>query len=495
MKSYQRLSKSRYVSGLQCAKRLWYEVNAYGEIPPFDAAAMERFEQGHEVGGLAHRLVPGGVEIARGAQPWGPIVAATARAMAARIPIYEAAFVHGGGACRIDILAPVEGGRWDLLEVKSSNEAKPTHREDLAFQTWVARGAGVPVRRSCLVHLDPTYVRRGPLEPERLFVVEDLTEEVEAMLDLVAPELARQHEVAALASAPEVAIGPHCSKPYACPLMPVCWKYVPESSVLDLVRGSAKAWDLYRRGILSVAEIPPGVELSERQRIQVEAARTGAPRIDRAAIAAFLGRLEYPVHYLDFETFQVALPPFDGTRPWQQVPFQYSLHVVEAPGATPRALAFLAESEEDPRPAFLTGLGAAIGAHGSIVAYHDPFERQRLAEAAAEFPEHQAWIRAVLPRFVDLIEPFKAFHYYHPEQQGSASLKAVLPVLGDRGYDHLEVREGSTAAREFLRLRAGGVEPAERERVRGALLDYCARDTEGMIEIVDALRRLVDGGA
>jgi len=156
-------------------------------------------------------------------------------------------------------------------------------------------------------------------------------------------------------------------------------------------------------------------------------------------------------------------------------------------------VAFLADGDGDPRPAFLASLGAALGPQGSIVAYHDRFERQRLEEAADAFPEHRAWIHAILPRFVDLIEPFREFHYYHPEQNGSASLKAVLPVLGARGYDHLEVQEGSTASREFLRLRDGGVEPAERERVRRALLDYCARDTEGLVEIVDALRRLVDG--
>jgi len=490
-----RLSKSRYLSGLQCARRLWYEVNAYGEIPPYDAAALERFEQGHEVGRLAQRLFPGGVEIARGAQPWAPIVAATQRAMAARIPVYEAAFVHDGGACRVDILAPVDGGQWDLLEVKSSTEAKEVHFEDLAFQTWVARGAGVAVRRSCLVRIDTTYVRQGALEPERLFAIEDLTEKLEPRLALVPSELARQQAIAARPAAPEIPIGPHCASPHACPLMPVCWRDVPEPSVLDLVRGGAKAWDLYRQGVRTVAAIPPGVELSPLQRIQVEAARTGAPRIDRPALAAFLDRLVYPVHFLDFEAIQVALPPFDGTRPWQQIPFQYSLHVVDAPGAPPRASAFLADEAGDPRPALLVSLGAALGPHGSIVAYHDRFERERLDEAGEAFPEHHAWIESVLSRFVDLIEPFRRFHYYHPEQNGSASLKAVLPLLGARGYDHLEVREGTVAAREFLRLRAGCVEPAERERIRSALLDYCGRDTEGLVEIVDALGRLVAGGA
>ena len=492
--STHRLSKSRYIAGLQCPKRLWYEVNAFREIPPYDAAAEERFAQGHEVGRLALALFPGGVEIARDKRRWSTTAAATQRALAARIPLYEASFVHEGGACRVDILAPVEGGAWDLLEVKSSTSVKEVHRADLAFQTWVVRGAGVPVRRAALVRLDSGYVRQGELDPARLFAIEDLTAEVEALVDLVPAEVARQQKVAALPAAPEAEIGPRCTNPHGCPLIPVCWKEVPQSSVLDLVRGGAKAWELWHQGVRDVAAIPPHVELSELQRIQVEAARNGAPRIDRAALAAFLDRLAYPIHYLDFETFQVPLPPFDGTRPWQQIPFQWSLHVVDAPGARPRAAAFLADGDGDPRPAFLDSLRAALAPHGSIVAFSDRFERQRLEEAAEAFPEHREWVAALAPRFVDLLDPFARFAYYHPAQNGSASLKAVLPVLGARGYDHLEVQEGSAAAREFLRLRAGAVEPAERERLRQALLDYCGRDTEGMVEVVAALERLAAGG-
>jgi hypothetical protein len=487
------LSKTRYLAGLQCAKRLWYEVNAFREIPPFDAAAEERFEQGHEVGRLACRLFPGGVEIARDQRRWSTTAAATLRAMPARIPLYEASFVHGGGACRVDILAPVEGGQWDLLEVKSSTSVKDVHRADLAFQTWVVRGAGVPVRRSCLVRIDTSYVRQGALEPARLFAIEDLTADVLPLIDLVPAQIARQQRIAAEPAAPEMAIGPHCTSPNSCPLIRVCWRGVPESSVLDLARGGAKAWELFHQGIRAVGAIPSGVELSELQRIQVEAARAGEARVDRAAIADFLERLRYPVHYLDFESFQVALPPHDGTRPWQQIPFQYSLHVVDTPGAAPRAAGFLADGENDPRPALLASLRAALGPEGSIVAFHDRFERQRLEEAAAAFPEHRDWVASLLPRFIDLLEPFARFDYYHPAQNGSASLKAVLPVLGARGYDHLEVQDGTAAAREFLRLRQGGVAAGEAARVRAALLAYCGRDTEGMVEIVAALERLVVG--
>ena len=489
------ISKTRYVSGQQCPKRLWFEVNAREQVPAVDAATEAIFEQGHEVGRLAQRLFPGGVEVSRDERRWSVLAAATRRALAARIPLYEAAFEHSGGACRVDILAPVDGGEWDLFEVKSSTSVKDVHLVDLAFQTWVLRGAGVPVRRSHLVRIDTSYVRQGAIEIDRLFAIDDLTEEIEPSIPGVAAELARLRQVAGLPAAPEVPIGPHCTSPYDCPLRPLCWAGVPAPSVLDLVRGGGKAWDLFHSGFVTLGAIPPEVELTDRQRIQVEAARAGGARFDPAALAHFLGRLEHPVHSFDLESFQSALPPFDGTRPYQQIPFQYSLHVVEAPDAAPRAIEFLADEEGDPRPAFLASLRANVAERGSIVVFNASFERSRLEEVAAAFPEHGPWIDALLSRFVDLLEPFQRFDYYHPAQNGSASLKAVLPVLGARGYDHLEIQDGTAAAREFLRLRGGGIDPSVRASVREALLAYCGRDTEGMVEIVTALRRLVDSSA
>ena len=190
------------------------------------------------------------------------------------------------------------------------------------------------------------------------------------------------------------------------------------------------------------------------------------------------------------------MPAFPGTRPYQQLPFQFSLHVVERPGAAPKAHAFLARSDrqfagDDPRPAFLDALRAVVGPEGSIVAFNATFEEKRIAEAAAAVPAHASWAGQLAPRFVDLLAPFRSFDYYHPRQLGSASLKAVLPILGQRGYGELEIQEGSFAAREFLRASLPGTAPEERERIRRALLAYCARDTEGMIEVVGALERLV----
>lgn len=485
------LSKSRYISGLQCAKRLWFEVNARDQVPAVDASTQAVFEQGHEVGRLAQQLFPGGIEIDRELR-WEEAARLTAEALPARRPIYEAAFAHGGGACRADIVVPVGDGEWDLYEVKSSTKAKPEHREDMAFQTWVMKGAGLSLRRSHLVHLSSTYVRKGELDIARLLAVVDLTGELEEELRVVPANLERFMAVVRGAAPPPIPIGAYCKLPHRCPLIPHCWQGLPEQSVTTLYRGKGKIWELLARGVVELDQIPPEERLTRPQRIQVEAARRGEAVIDRRAVWMFLDRLVYPLHFLDFEAFALAIPLFDDARPFEQIPFQYSLQVVAAPGAAPEEHAFLAEGNGDPREGLLAALRERIGPAGSLVAFNAPFEAGCLRTSAAAVPAFSSWVAGLLPRFVDLLLPFQSFAYYHPRQQGSASLKDVLPILGKEGYDGLEIQEGSAAAQEYLRSLDPALAPTERARIRAALLAYCGRDTEGMVEIVAALERLVN---
>lgn len=490
------LSKSRYLSGLQCEKKLWIETHQRELVPKPDEAQQAIFDQGTAVGVLAQGLFPGGVEIDVDWRDWTGAVEATRTALARRVPLYEAAFTWDGASCRVDLLVPVEGGAWDLYEVKSTGSQKPVHVDDVALQTWVVRGAGLEVRRSVLVHLDTGYVRGETLELEKLFALVDLSDAVAERLPEVPARVRALNDVQALDEAPEAPIGPRCSDPYPCPLIPVCWRDVPERSVLDLVNGRTRKWELWERGVRTLDAIPTGEPLTDRQRIQVEAERRGAPHVDRDAIAAFLDRLRWPLRFLDFESFQLAVPRFPGARPYQQIPFQYSLHTVDAPGAAPRAAAFLAPGaaiDVDPRPALLRRLRSDLGESGSILAFNAQFERRLLAESAGGDPELAGWAAALEERFVDLLEPFRRFDWYHPEQNGSASQKAVLPLLGSAGYDHLEIADGGAAAREYLRSLDPATPPAERERLRAALLAYCGRDTEGMVEIVEGLRRVVAG--
>jgi hypothetical protein len=269
-----------------------------------------------------------------------------------------------------------------------------------------------------------------------------------------------------------------------------CWSFLPEASVFTLYRGGKKGFILLKRGIQKLADIPDDVALTDVQAIQRSTLLTGQPHIDRPALAAFLGQLEYPVSYLDFETIGTAIPLFDGVKPYQQAPFQYSLHIVRSPGTKPEHRSFLMDGVSDPRPEFMRQLRTDLPETGSVVAYNAGFETGRLKECCELLPEYKPWLRKVTPRVVDLLLPFRGFRYHHPDQNGSNSMKAVLPALTGKGYEKLAIQEGGAASREFLRVTFGDVTAAERRRVRRDLEEYCGLDTLGMVQIVDQLNHL-----
>jgi hypothetical protein len=484
------VSKSKFLWGSQCKKLLWYAYNAKDQIPEPAAGQQAIFDQGHEVGALAKSLYPGGIEVSAGVTDFEHVLQHSLEAAKARKPLCEAGFVYSGGFARVDILNPVGKDRWDIIEVKSSTEVKDVNLIDLAFQAFVYSGAGLNIRRCCVMHVNRDYVRRGPVDPKKFFKLVDVTKDVSGLSRDIEPQLEDMFRAIRRKQEPDIKIGPHCSDPYPCPLQDRCWAFLPADSVFNLYYGGKKCWRLLGEGILRLTDIPDTVDLTDRQAIQRKVALTGQPHIDRKALANFLKRLKYPVGYLDFETFNTAIPLFDGVTPYQQVPFQFSLHRQPALGAKPEHHAFLADGRGDPRPEFLNRLRDCIGDNGSVVVYNAKFEKGVLDALADAFPEHTNWIDGVKARIIDLLELFQAFDYYHPEQHGTASIKAVLPVLTGRSYADLEIQEGGQASLEYVRVHFGDVPEAERRKVRGQLERYCGQDTEGMIWIVDALRRL-----
>ena len=485
------VSKSKFLWGSQCRKLLWYAYNAKDQIPEPDAAQQAIFDQGKEVGALAKALYPGGIEISAGVTDFEQVLRQSLEAARARKPLFEAGFVHNGGFARVDILNPVGKDAWDIIEVKSSTEVKDVNLIDLAFQAFVYNGAGLNIRRSCLMHVSRDYVRRGPIDPKKLFKLVDVTSDVSGLSRDIEPQLEDMFCAIRRKQEPEIKIGPHCSDPYVCPLQDKCWAFLPADSVFNLYYGGKKCWRLLGDGILRLRDIPDHVDLTDRQAIQRKVALTGQPHIEHKALASFLERLEHQVGYLDFETFNTAIPLFDGLRPYQQVPFQFSLHRVAAPGAKPEHHAFLADGRTDPRPEFLNRLRDSIGDKGTVVVYNARFEKGVLDKLAEAFPKHAGWVEKLKGRIIDLLEPFQGFDYYHPEQHGSASIKSVLPVLTGHSYADLEIQEGGQASLEYLRVHFGDVPEAERRKVREQLERYCGQDTEGMIWITDALRNLV----
>ena len=480
------LTKTAFGYGLACDRLFWMYQNAREDLPEPDEATQAIFDQGHLIGNLAKTLYPDGIEIdwtsghERG-------IAQTDAVLAEKRPIFEAGFQHGKTHARADILIPAAGGRWDLIEVKSSSAVKEEHLHDVAFQKHVYQGAGLRIDRCSVMHVDKSYVRQGMVDAGGLLARTDVTDEIKPLEGGIPAEVKRQLRVMSRAEAPDARWVALCND---CDLHPRCWAFLPEHNVFSLCAAGTKAVQLMEAGVLRILDIPEDFPLSEKQEIQVRCTRTGEPHIHAGGIQAFLDKLEYPMHFLDFETFMIAVPPFDDMSPYEQVPFQYSLHVVDQPASRAQHFGYLSDGSSDPRPEILESLSVRLGRAGSVVAYNAPFEIRVLESCCRHFPEYAKWLGSVRERFVDLLSPFKSFHYYHPEQKGSASLKAVLPVLTGRSYKELEIADGQAAGLRFREMASGNTTESRKRAIRKALEKYCRQDAEGMIDIIKALQRL-----
>jgi hypothetical protein len=481
------LSKSKYLAGLQCPKLLWYHYNSREDIPEPDEATHAIFDAGHVIGNYAKQIYPDAVEVSFDNGFQGTLDA-TAELLPLRKPVFEASVLVDRSYCAADILIPVGDDAWDLIEVKSGTRTKPENLEDLAFQASCLGRAGLRLERLSLMHVDNSYVREGEIDPNGLLRVEDVTADVVHRIDKV-PGRIRQLLSVVEGPVPNTPIGQQCSKPYECSLKQLCWDFLPAHPVTEmyLCRGN-KAFDMISQGVCRLADAPQK-RLTERQLIQQRVVTSGQPHVDPGSIRAWLDELEFPLYCLDFETIYPAVPLFDGTRPYQQIPFQFSLHVLEAWDSEPKHFEFLATDQEDPRRPLIDGL-RTIGSMGTILAYNIGFEIRRIRELALSLPECRELLEGLIGRFRDLATPFQRFWYYHPDQKGSCSLKAILPVLTGESYDNLPIGDGGSAAREFLRVIHKDPTAVDREGVLKHLREYCCQDTRVMVDILNVLRRI-----
>jgi hypothetical protein len=486
------LSKSKYLAGLQCMKLLWYLYNRKQDIPEIDAATQAIMDQGNAVGELARTLYPGGIKLDREAMPERQ-AERSLEAARLRNPLFEAGFVYKRAYALADILVPVGADAWDLIEVKSTSSVKDEHLYDVAFQRYTYEGAGLKIRRCYLMHINNQYVREGEIEAKKLLKKEDITEEVSKFVPEIEKEIGSMVDAIAVKDVPDVKVGRHCNDPYECPLQDICWAFLPpEDDVFCLYRGGKKAYELMDKGILSLADICGSVKLTNSQRIQVDSHGRGKPHVDKEGIREFLDRLKYPLYFLDFETISAAIPLYDHSRPFEQIPFQYSLHIIRKEGGRPESYSYIAPDRKDPRPAVLKQLKELLGESGSVIAYNAGFEKTVLKKASEYYPEYKTWVNKIDKRVVDLLAPFRSFFYYHPGQAGSASIKDVLPALTGSGYKNMEIADGNSASTEYHRVTFGdNIAIKDRARVHAALEKYCALDTKGMIDILDALRKEV----
>jgi predicted RecB family nuclease len=455
------------------------------ELTP-DPSLQAIFDRGHRVGERAQAQFPGGVLI--GHEHWEveQKIADTKAALDARAPaIFEAAFVADDVFVAVDVLERRRKG-YALVEVKSTLGVKDAYVPDVAIQLHVLRKAGLNVRRVDLMHLNRDC--RHP-DLSDLFVREDVTERAEAFLPAIPAHLARLREALA-GPLPAVETGPHCTDPWTCPFLDRCWPALPEHHVSTLYMGRKLPARLLAAGIETLHDLPDDTLLSEVQARQVRAVKAGKIVVE-AGLAQALATLKPPVAYLDFETVNPPIPAWKGCAPFMHVPVQLSCHVVGARGATVHH-EWLADGPADPRPAMADAVVRACDGAETVVAYNAPFERRCIEHLAEHVPARRKALLDVARRLVDLL-PIVRDHVYDPAFGGGFGMKAVAPALvPGLSYDELEIGEGGTASAvlEGLLLGDGARSPADRERLRRHLLDYCAQDTLAMVELVGRLREL-----
>lgn len=481
------LTKSKYLYGLQCLKLLWVSVNDKSRMPEVDAATQAKFDIGHEVGNLAKKLFSDGVDVPQ--DDFMTNINKTKNLINERKIIFEAGLMVNNLFSRADILRPNEDGSWDVIEVKSATQVKDVNLHDLSFQKFVYEKQGLIINKLFLMHLNNEYVKQGEINPNELFTLTDCTGKVEELIQEVPGRIEIMFD-ALKEKEPKKIICKNCSDPYDCALMNECWNDLPDNNVFNLYRGGQKSYELYNHNIWAIRDIPGDFKLNDKQQIQRDCEISGGPYIHKEGIKHFLNGLKYPLHYLDFETFMPAIPLFDGTRPYQQIPFQYSLHT-EFEDGTIKHFEYLHDGSDDPRLGFITALKESLSDGGTIIAYNEAFEKKRLQEIAEAFPEFFNFIISALDRFVDLLIPFRNFHYYHPSQKGSASIKKVLPALTGKGYDNMDVAHGGDAMQAYYDINFTEMSEESKNKLRKDLLQYCQLDTEGMIWIKQELEKLV----
>ena len=485
------LSKSQYMRGLQCPKALWLFKYRQELMAEPDARRQHMFDTGHRVGELAQQLFPGGVEVAYRPGDYPGMIDETSRSIRQGEVVYEGSFSTGGVFVRADILVR-NGEAWDLYEVKATSSTKAVHKPDVAVQ-WYVIGRHLPLGKAHLVHLNNRYERDGALDVQALFTIDEVTEAVVDAQAAIERNL-QQFETMLAGAEPEVPIGTQCNNPYECDFRAHCWQDVPFPSVLDLCRlNGNRKFEYYQRGIVTYEDARQHIDLNAVQSLQVDTALNHAVHVDAGAIGDFLGDVRYPVSFLDFETFQDAIPRFDGQRPYQNMPFQYSLHVVHESGELEHR-EFLADEHEDPRHELAQRMLEDLPDEGTIFAYHQQFELGVIRDLARHCAEYDEKLMALTRRFKDLEVPFNKLMYYHPDFNGSFSIKSVLPALfpGDSELDYksLAIQSGDAAMDVFPQLREID-DPDEREAIREALRAYCRLDTLAMVKIWEKLREVV----
>ena len=468
-----RLTKTAYLAYLKCPQEFWLAVQEPLLIAEPDTLEYEHLrQQGYAVEQHVKKLVQ--------FQPSDEIAVD-----------FQRAFQTADRYARSDVVVTHKGtGVVDIYEIKGAASVKEEHYDDVAFQKMVAENSGSTVGRCHVITMNGEYVRHGEIDPEQLFTITDVTDEVNERMDVTVRQA--KEAVAYLDSVPVPSLVDYCiDNKLDCRFIKLHFPDLPEYTVFDIAfLKNDKRRDLLSQGIVAITDVPDDFPLSPKQRIQVDAARSGKILIERETIAERIASWEYPLHFLDYETFSYAIPQFDGVKPFQQMCFQYSLHTLDEPGGELRHSYFLSHGDDDPPLALAKSLKEAMsGRIGTVLVWYEAFEKTRNTEMGEMFPEYAEFFEEVNAHTYDLMKIFSDKLYIHPDFKGRSSIKKVLPVLvPDLSYLDLGISEGLTASISWFRAATWEtMDEAVRKQIFANLEEYCKLDTLAMVRIFDHL--------
>lgn len=487
------LSKTDYVKRYTiCPSYLWL-CKYKSEVVPADEAEVikARLEQGNEIERYARELFPDGVLIKSKAKQ---AKVDTEKAIAdGATTLFQATVITAEGLLAMADVIKKDAGAdtWTLYEVKSTNSIKKEHILDLTFQRVAFEDAGYKLSKIKIIYLNKEYLRQTQVDPKKLLLEADVTPDTDELVETVRTQTKDALEWLERPEEPKTCSCRLNSRSKHCPTFHYLNPDVPEYSVFNISRiGGKKLAMLVDGDILNVHDVPEDIKLTIIQQNQVDTAKTKQPKIDKQAIAELLSELEFPLYFLDYETVSTALPVFNGCRPYQQIPFQYSLHIQREPGGELEHYEYLAKNDKElPAHDLLKALSEQVGDTGSVVTWNKSFETGRNREMAAQYPEHKELMESINERVFDLMEVFSKQHYVHHNFKGSSSIKKVLPVLVDGfTYDELDITNGQAAALAWYDAVTG--DKSNQAETFDSLLEYCKLDTLAMVEIYKSLTSL-----
>jgi len=483
------LSKSTLIRSIQCSKSLYLYKNFYNLRDKPSTAQQQRFDRGHRVGRLAHQLFPGGKDCS----PPNPFsydesVAATKLLIQQQFPvIYEAAFRHNGILVALDILE-YKDGKWYAYEVKSSFRISNTYLLDATIQYHIITKSGLPLEDFSIVNINNDYLYDGTLKVEEFLKKTSVLDAIKERIPFVEQTIENAIETLSKNTIPEVPVGPHCTKPYPCDFTGYCWKNISKNSIWYLPGVSMQEKNIFvEQGITTMDEMDNIDELNERRRIIIQSFKNNKTHIVQDKLKDFVDAIQYPLYYFDIEAFQPAIPLFENTRPYDRIPFLYSLHYKESENAPLQHTSYISPIGKDDRQNFIEHFLKATENAGQILVFNTLLEKGILFKLTNDFPLYKEAILERINRIVDIEIPFKELYYYHPKQEGSFSLKVIGNVLlGKDEYSNGKVKNGEEAMAVYNELFYWN-HPEEIPAKLQQLQDYCYTDTYVLYEVVQKL--------